>query len=238
MKGRAAFKSRAARLDKAKGEADIVVAVFDVPDTDIAVGNTARQVIDRGAFRAWMASTNLSETPAPMFVDHGEAPIFGAHLVQLKVGKVTSAEENDEGLQVRASYNLEKQVGRDAFSDLQHDPAGAQFSFAWHIDKERLADGEDGMQHAVELWPYEFSQVAFGAQRLAHLVAARAGEPGGRWTEDAVRGALNDEAFRNAAFDVMQRDKQIAEAVREIVEEALAPDPINEFYKGVLAQMG
>lgn len=237
MKGRAAFKSRAARLDKAAGEADILVSVFDALDTEIAVGNTERQVVDRGAFRNWIEASDLDAGPTPMFVDHGEAPIFGAHLVQFKVGKVTSAQETDEGLQVRASYNLEKQIARDAFSDLQHDPAGAQFSFAWDLETEVLKE-RDGTTHAIELWPYEFSQVAFGAQRLARLVVARAAEvSSGRWSKDSVRAALSDEGFRNAAFEVLYDDKQLAETVQEIVEEALAPDVIAEWYRSVLADL-
>jgi hypothetical protein len=35
----------------ATGDVDIVVAVFGVADSAVAVGNTQRQVIDEGAFR-------------------------------------------------------------------------------------------------------------------------------------------------------------------------------------------
>lgn len=170
-------KKLRAELDEGQvaGEAEIMIAVFDVPDTHVAFGNSRKQVIEKGAFRSWIDGTDLEADPLPGFVDHGDATIFGQHLARLKIGKATGAEETTDGLVVSTQYNLQKTVGREAFSDLAFDPTGVQFSFGWDTspEKERI-EVKDKVEHVVELWPTEWSQVAFGAQRLAHLVEARA----------------------------------------------------------------
>jgi hypothetical protein len=164
-----------AALDEGRPEgiAEILVAVYDIPDTHVAVGNTERQVIDRGAFVPWI---DAGERPTyPFFADHGGAVETGFYHAGLKVGFVRPSESEDtaDGLLIRAHYNLDKQIGRDFYSDLLHDPEGAQFSFADEVARERIRT-VDGTEHAEEMWPTEFSQVGYGAQTLAHLVAARA----------------------------------------------------------------
>jgi hypothetical protein len=54
-----AFRGRVLRSQETAdlGEADVLVAVFGVPDTNVAVGNKERQVIDQGAFRSWIETS-------------------------------------------------------------------------------------------------------------------------------------------------------------------------------------
>lgn len=155
------------------GEVELVVAVFGVPDTNVAVGNTRRQIIDKGAFRSWLADQDFENDPPLGFIDHGGAVETGSHSARLMIGYASSGEETDEGLVLRTHYNLDKTVAREAYSDLLHNPAGVQFSFGWDPDKEKT-EVRGGEEHVTQLWLTEWSQVAFGAQRSAHLVSARA----------------------------------------------------------------
>jgi hypothetical protein len=153
-----------------KGEAEILVSVFDVPDTHVAMGNLARQIIDRGAFRSYLGS---SPFPAPYFLDHGGFGI-GPHRAELRIGKVTAGREDAEGLVITAAYNLAKQTAREAFSELEFSPEVVGFSFASDPDRERTQERDgDQYEHITEMWPVEFSHVGFGAQERARLLIAR-----------------------------------------------------------------
>lgn len=181
------FRAQAGRADEREGLAEILVAVFDVVDTTAAVGNTERQVIDRGAFSAWIAARERSSYP--LFLDHGRAPITGYYEDALRIGKVGGAREASDGLLISAAYNLGTMAGQEAFERLTFDPEGAEFSFAWDPARERV-EVRDGVQHAVELFPTEFSQVGMGAQALARLVAARSAGVATRELEELESPAM------------------------------------------------
>lgn len=157
----------------ASGEVELVVAAFGIEDTNVAVGNTRKQVIDQGAFRSWLDQLDFEKDPPLGFVDHGGAVETGSHSARLLIGYASEAREIDEGLWLKTHYNLDKTVAREAYSDLLHNPAGVQFSFAWDPSKEKT-EVRDGVEHVTQLYLTEWSQVAFGAQRAAHLVSARA----------------------------------------------------------------
>lgn len=171
--------ARALEDQATRGEATIMVAAFDVPDTGVAMGNDEAQVIDRGAFDSWIARSDFETQPVPLYADHGEYWVWGTPLWQLKLGRSSNFREGDDagvtGLLVDASYNLQKQIAREAFSDLLHDPNGANFSFTNMRAGEVTYRAEDGMTHVKEMTTgvEEVSQVGEGAQTDAHLVAAR-----------------------------------------------------------------
>lgn len=150
------------------GEADIMVAVFDIPDTDPAVGNTKRQVIDKGAFQGWIQGREASQ-PVLFLRDHGNAHMTGFVDSSLTLGFGDNFREGEEdgqsGLIYTAHYNLATQEGADAFERLRFSPATTQFSFRW--DEDTVEDGEDGFEHVTEFRNVEeVSQVGFGAQSL------------------------------------------------------------------------
>lgn len=156
-----------------RGEADILVAVFDIPDTDVSVGNVARQVIDRGAFEPYLTSDPF---PAPLFLDHGgnAHPLRPPHRAELRIGKVVAGNERSEGLAVTAVYNLAKQAAREAYSELDFAPELVGWSFASLADREKIVSrAGDPLDHIAEMWPAEYSHVGFGAQKEARLLALR-----------------------------------------------------------------
>lgn len=168
-----AFRGRTLGLRESadEGIADVMVAVFDIPDTNNAVGNSQRQVIDQGAFRGWIDRTDFREDPVPMFIDHGDAMITGFATAAKKVGYADNFRETEAGLVYEAHYNLGTQRGREAWSDLKFDPAGTKFSFRWPPNED-LYDGADGFEHVRAFTSVmEVSQVGFGAQMQAGVMA-------------------------------------------------------------------
>jgi hypothetical protein len=171
--------------DGARGEADILLAVFDVPDTEVAVGNEAVQVIDPGAFRTIIESGKLGSRPFGL--DHFDAHIYGYSDSRKTIGKLENWEEVEEfrvegrdeslsGLQVTAHYNLRTDVGRFAWEVLNFMPELVQYSFRWPAD-EKIEEGEDGMEHVTEFSDViEGSQVVFGAQALTGAANLRTAE--------------------------------------------------------------
>lgn len=169
-----------AELESGKkvGTADVLVAVYDIPDTHVAIGNTEKQVIDRGAFDAFAGRS--TDAVRPFFLDHGEF-MGGYSKSALMIGKGTNFRSSSDGLVIGAEWNLEKQAAREAFSDLLFAPEVWQFSFRNRVSDEVHAR-RDGQDHVTEFKDFaEFSQVVWGAQGetgvLAETIAARMGDP-------------------------------------------------------------
>jgi hypothetical protein len=221
------------------GVADIMVAVFDVPDSTTAVGNDRPQVIDRDAFDAWLRTADFAQNPVPLFMDHGDAMITGFATASKKLGFADGFHPVEEGLVVRAHYNLDTQRGREAWSDLKFDPYGTKYSFRWPPD-ETIVVGDDGYEHVTRFsGVMEVSQVGFGAQDRAGLVATmRAGkeevvlhphstelvdEP---WNADEAVGRLADdpEAMRSMYAWAEGEDPSVP---HHAVDEEGAPGPAN-----------
>lgn len=171
------FKARVleARADEqaGKGTATFLVAAFGVPDTEVAVGNESRQIIDEGAFRTW-----IEEQPdrrVPFYRDHGDAHITGYVDSGLKLGFADNfregAADGQKGLLFDAHYNLRTDEGRNAFEDARFAPDLVQASFRWPPD-ETIVKGDDGFEHVTEFHGIdEVSQVGFGAQEKTGVVA-------------------------------------------------------------------
>lgn len=187
------------------GEAKIRFARFGIPDTFPAVGNQRRQVIDAGAFRHFIETRDFVHDPLPFYLDHGD-PERGFIDSRLKIGRAIEVTEDEQGPVAHASYNLQKQVAREAFSDLIHDPFGTQFSFRNMQADEVMREGDDGFDHIVEFRNVvEFSQTAFAAQReagvLVDTIAARSAIPShstetydSEWDASAQVGKIGGDA--------------------------------------------
>lgn len=210
-KVRDAEQLRQTGLEDATGDVELVVAIFDIPDTHPAQGNTRPQVIDRGAFDDWLSGHDFDNDPPLGFVDHGGAIETGGYSTGKLIGFASAAKATDEGLLLRCHYNLDKQVAREAFSDLLHNPKGVQFSFAWSDDTTEL---RDGVEHVTKIDLLEWSQVAIAAQRQAHLVDARAkaSQLGGTSLEELpneVRGSWWEQ--RESIFHALEGWAYVAE---------------------------
>lgn len=148
------------------GESDVQLAAFSIPDTYPAMGNTKRQVIDHGAFSDMIQTRDMSTDPIPMFLDHGAYMVLGYTDSLLKIGRTADYREEKTALVMRGFWNLEKQVAREAYSDLLFDPYGTQFSFRNYIADEELTDGDDGFEHVTAIRNIvEATQCPFGAQK-------------------------------------------------------------------------
>jgi hypothetical protein len=151
------------------GEAEVVMAVYDVPDTGIPHGLKNRQIIDRGALDD-VAKLRTEDNPLPFFLDHGFAHVFGAADSRLKIGKSKGFRSADEGFIGHLLWNLDKQVGRDAFSDAVFDPFGTRFSWRWNQDETyRAGNGDEHVRHIPDL--LEVSQLTIdGAQQGTYVI--------------------------------------------------------------------
>jgi hypothetical protein len=176
-----------------EGRVVFEVAIFGEPDTYVPYGATQRQVIDKGAFAAWIAANDFEARPINHFVDHGEIG-YGMVSDRLKIGKGIDFEERASGLVVTTLYNLELDEAKNALSRLVFNPTAAQFSFSNNPD-EITYRGSDGFEHVKEFpsGVMETSQVAFGAQALTNLVEARNAQGGPKTMTTTARGVSLDE---------------------------------------------
>ena len=124
------------------------VALFGVPDTEVAVGNDARQVIDKGAFLAWIKRTDFASDPVQFYRDHGNAHITGYVDSSLQLGWADGFREAD-GLETDLHYFLDTAEGATAWAKARAKPEMIQFSFRWP-PTEKTVRGRDGYDHVIE----------------------------------------------------------------------------------------
>lgn len=192
------FKPEILKADDAKGIVEAIVSV---------TGNKDHQdeVIDPGAWRPAIDHAAASGRMPKITMDHRWA-------AATTIGKTLAMEEwlpadprlpdslkskGYGGLWVRGQFNLDKQVAREAYSDLKFDPEGSEFSVGFDVDTD--ADGkkcegaEDGVAHIKAIKPlYEWSKVFMGANELTAVAAVKAANAPARLTEAAFE-ALSDE---------------------------------------------
>lgn len=149
----------------------IKIAAYGKPDSGKPVGVKNRQILDDGCFRGF-CSRFPGADPVPLYLDHGNAVLQnGWPSSTLLVGRGDAFREAEgDGLIVDAVYNLRKEIGRDAASDLVFNPRGQRYSFRW--DKHETYRGKDDWEHVSEIPEItEFSQMGFGsAQRDTGVV--------------------------------------------------------------------
>lgn len=131
------------------GEADVLVARYGVPDTNVPHGLDATRVTDRTAFDGiiseYTARSEQGKT-IPFFLDHGYAhlhPPFAES--NMKIGKTRTLRSEQDGLVGGMEWNLAKESARDAFADAVFDPYGTRFSYRWNDDETYR--GADGLDH-------------------------------------------------------------------------------------------
>ena len=158
------------------GHAEVLVGVYDVPDDHPAMGNSARQVIDKGAFKPFVEKIG-PDGVRPFFLDHAEFQKgWSSSLLQIGVGR--SFRDSEDGLYFSAHYNLKTGAGHDAFENLVFEPSVWQYSFRNYLSDEQHARGGDGFDHVTAFADVkEVSMVPWGAQgrtgALAGTIAAR-----------------------------------------------------------------
>ena len=98
-----------------------------------------------------------------------------AHDWKLPVAKTLEARETDEGLVIRAQFNLETQRGREAFSDLKGGYVD-EFSIGYKVIKDSV-DTKSGVRELHELALYEFSPVLVGMNDSTALLSVKHNDP-------------------------------------------------------------
>jgi HK97 family phage prohead protease len=177
------FRGRmlSARLERSRdrdlGVARVRVALFGVPDTEVAVGNTSCQVIDRGAFRTWIKRSDFSADPVQFYRDHGNAHVTGYVDSSLLIGWADNFAESRDGLETDLHYFTDTPEGSAAWAKARAKPELIQFSFRWP-PTEKTRRGDDGYDHVVEFERVdEVSQVGMGAQQATGILAGSMRSP-------------------------------------------------------------
>jgi HK97 family phage prohead protease len=153
------FPIKVKAVDQAEGIVTFIVSVFDVEDS-------GGDVVMPGFFAKAIAEQPRLPKYAP---DHD----WG---VTVRLGKVLEWKEVDEGLEVTAQHNLEKQVSKDVFSDLLFDPDGQEFSFSYDLEPDGFERREgkrfllpNGAKEVLDVGP-----VGIAMNRETRLVGAKA----------------------------------------------------------------
>src|SRR5262245_59420867 len=129
------------------GEADVLVARYGVPDSNVPHGLTKARVTDPGAFDHLIDGyqARAEKNGIPFFLDHGYAhlhPPFAES--NMKIGKTATLRSEESGLVGGMNWNLAKESARDAFADAVFDPYGTRFSYRWNDEETyRASDGYD-----------------------------------------------------------------------------------------------
>lgn len=173
------------------GEADFEVALFGVLDTGKPVGVQNRQVIDRGSFRGIIEGRDFEKVPAPYYLDHGHAPVYGFVDQRLKLGKADHFREEETALVFRGLFNLEKQIARETFSDTLFDPTNTPHSFRWK--DEHTYRGDDGFEHVDRF--EELIEVSHCGRAAQMGTGVRPDSISARTVEDLQRLVGDDPAF-------------------------------------------
>lgn len=159
---RKSFRGHASVKDADQGLAEVVVSAYGNVDHDgdiVLKGASAKQI-----------AGEYGPNPKGL-LDHDWS-------MRSAVAKTLRWWEEDDGLHIEAQYNLEKEAGRDAFSDLTFYGADMEFSVGYQIKKsERPADEDkaSGARRIIKEWQInEWSHVMLGANSDTRLVDAKA----------------------------------------------------------------
>jgi HK97 family phage prohead protease len=159
---RKALRGRAMVKDAAQGIAEIVISAYGNVDHD-------RDIVEVGACSKQIAG-EYGPNPKGM-LDHDWS-------MRSAVAKTLRWWEENDGTHVEAQYNLDKEIGRDAFSDLQFYGDDMEFSVGYEIKARRAPTAEEkamGARQVITEWQInEWSHVMLGANSETRLVAAKA----------------------------------------------------------------
>ena len=161
---RKSYRGHAAVKDAAQGIAEIVVSAYGNVDHE-------GDVVLKGASAKQIAG-DYGPNPKGM-LDHNYSMLTA-------VAKTLRWWEEDDGLHIEAQYNLEKQVGREAFSDLIFYGEDMEFSVTYKIKATERPTPEQkaaGTRRVISEWEIdEWSGVWLGMNSETGVVAAKAME--------------------------------------------------------------
>lgn len=160
-------------LDDENGIVEIIVSVTGIEDE-------VKDIIVPGAY----TKTIANRTPKGVDAHSWENPIAKAlEFVELMPGdkglpKTTARGEpwpREAGaVKVVAQFNLEKESGRDAYSDVKFYGEEQEWSIGYNVPKGGArVDHRKGLRYIQQLDWFEFSPVLFGAMPLAGTVAVK-----------------------------------------------------------------
>lgn len=159
---RKALHGRATVKDATQGIAELVISAYGNVDSDA-------DIVEQGAAAKQIAGV-YGPNPKGM-LDHDWS-------MRSAVAKTLRWWEEPDGTHVEAQYNLDKEVGRDAFSDLQFYGDDMEFSVGYEIKARRgpnEAEKAMGARQVITEWQInEWSHVMLGANSETRLVAAKA----------------------------------------------------------------
>jgi HK97 family phage prohead protease len=155
------YRGHAQVKDVTEGLAEIVVSAYGNVDHD-------GDIVLKGACAKQIAG-EYGPNPKGL-LDHDWS-------MRSAVAKTLRWWEEDDGLHIEAQYNLEKEAGRDAFSDLGFYGADMDFSVGYQVKKsERPTEDErsKGARRKIVEWQInEWSHVMLGANSETCLVGAK-----------------------------------------------------------------
>jgi HK97 family phage prohead protease len=179
MMNRKALRGRAMVKDATQGIAELVISVYGNVDFD-------RDIVEQGACAKQIAG-EYGPNPKGM-LDHDWS-------MRSAVAKTLRWWEEPDGTHVEAQYNLEKEIGRDAFSDLQFYGDDMEFSVGYEVKARRAPNDDEkalGAKQVITEWQInEWSHVMLGANSATRLVGAKAKTEQGQKavTEKSVVGS-------------------------------------------------
>jgi uncharacterized protein len=156
-----AFDSQVDVKEDAQGVVECVVSCFGNKDSD-------NDIVEKGAFAKTLDRwAQKGKLPPGVWHHDWKAP----------VAKTLKAYEAEDGLHVKAQFNLETQRGRETFSDIK---AGivTEYSFGFRVlDAER----KEGTRYIKEVEWFEWSPVLIGANRDTYTVGVKEAEAKGEY---------------------------------------------------------
>jgi len=108
-----------------------------------------------------------------------------AHQWDKPIGKCLEARETSEGLEVKAKFNLETQVGREAYSNIKEGIID-EFSIGYRVTKDSH-DKKSGVRNLEEIELFEFSPVLSGMNPSTRVIQVK-GSNAANASEEAMPG--------------------------------------------------
>lgn len=194
------YKAHVKQADDKAGTFEALVSIFGNVDH-------AGDRVVKGAFSKSLERWGQSGDPIPVVFSHRWDDL-DAH-----IGKVTSAEETDDGLLVKAELDIDDDPAAAKVHRLLKDRRIREFSFAYDILDEDTA--EDGANELRELDIIEVGPTLKGMNPDTVLVAAKAGR---------VLSGKNVARISEAAGQVRAGLDLLEQVIAEADEQTSSPD--------------
>ena len=163
--------------DQAEGQFEAIVSVFGNVDS---YGDR----VVKGAFGGSLERWRQKGRPIPVVFSH-QWDDLDAH-----IGQVLEAEEQDEGLYIRAQLEMDEPFASRVYKKLKNGTL-SEFSFAYDVlQSERV----DGVNELRELELFEVGPTLIGANRETRLLAVKDAPVADSDSGSEDEGATEDEA--------------------------------------------